>query len=200
MDLSVQRRKIGIRIRELRERDNWTQAKLGIELAKALKKAQVIASATISRYEEGKRSVKSEMLEALAGIFGVKSSFFYENGSAAPEERSISEAAGNTRKLAIIEKIPLGFPEISDKDIYGLAEFPRFLFPGARYIIKVDDSFSSEGEINEGDHVIVTAGHDEKSSDSLLYKLEGIFFIGRPPKKPLHPEVIGQVLGVIKKF
>jgi transcriptional regulator with XRE-family HTH domain len=201
MELFEKRKKIGNKIRELRESGNWTQAKLGVELAKALKKTKPIASATISRYEEGKRSVKSEMLDALAGVFKVKSSFFYEEtGMQVSEERPGYDAGLNTKKLAVIEDIPFAFPDVVDKDIAGYAEFPRFMFPGAQYIIKVGDSFSSEGEINEGDHIIFAPLQDANSPDNLLYKLEGIFFIGRPPKKPLQAEILGHVLGVIKKM
>ena len=200
MDLSEKRRKIGNKIRELREKADWTQLDLGAELAKALKRGRPVASATISRYEEGKRSVKSEMLDAFAGVFKVKSSFFYENGSHVSEEGSVYGAASNTKKLAVIEDIPRGFPDVSDVDIAGFAEFPRFLFPGAQYIIKVGGSFSSEGEINEGDHIIFAPSQNENSGDSLLYKHEGIFFIGRPSKKFPRAEILGCVLGVIKKF
>jgi transcriptional regulator with XRE-family HTH domain len=200
MEMFEKRKKIGNKIRELREKDNWTQSKLGVELAKALKKEQPVASATISRYEEGKRSVKSEMLDALAGVFNVKSSFFYENGSQVSEESSVYGAASNTKKLVVIEDIPRGFPDVNDKDIAGFAEFPRFMFPGAQYIIKVGGSFSSEGEINEGDHIIFAPLQDDNSGNSLLYKLEGVFFIGRPSKKLPRAEILGQVQGVIKKL
>jgi transcriptional regulator with XRE-family HTH domain len=200
MDLLEKRRNIGYKIRELRERENWTQAKLGSELAKALKKERPVASATISRYEEGKRSVKSEMLDALAQIFKAQSSFFYENGHQLLEERASYGASTNTNKLAVIEDIPAGFPVVGDKDIAGFAEFPRFLFPGAQYLIKVGAAFSSEGEINDGDHIIFAPLQDDYNGDSLLYKHEGIFFIGRPSKKLPNAEVLGHVLGVIKKL
>jgi transcriptional regulator with XRE-family HTH domain len=200
MDLTQKRRDIGNKIRELRERRNWTQAMLGIELAKALKKERPVASATISRYEEGKRSVKSEMLDALSGIFNVQSSFFYEGRIQVSEETAPYAAETNTKKLAVIEDVPAGFPAVTDKDIAGFAEFPRFLFPGAQYLIKVGVAFSSEGEINEGDHIIFTSLQEGYNGDSLLYKHEGIFFIGRPSKKLPNAEILGLVLGVIKKL
>lgn len=200
MDLAVQRRKIGNKIRELREKAGWNQSRLGLELAGALGKSQAVAGATISRYEEGKRSVRSEMLEALAGVFGVASSFFYESGAQVSEIRTAYEASSNTKKLAVIEEIPLSFPDCGEKDISGYAEFPRFMYPGAGFIVKIGDSFSLESDINEGDYIIVATSFSEKDKDNLLYKLEGIFFIGKPPKKPLQAETLGLVLGVIKKL
>jgi len=200
MDLLEKRRKIGNKIRELREKADWTQSKLGVELARTLNKGRPVASATISRYEDGKRSVKSEMLDALAGVFKVRSSFFYENGGQVSEEGSVYGAALNTKKLVVIEDIPRAFPAVGEKDISGFAEFPRFLFPGAQYIIKVGGGFSSEGDINEGDYIIFAPLVGDNSGDNLIYKHAGIFFIGRPSKKLPHAEILGCVLGVIKKL
>ena len=199
MDLLQRRREIGNKIRELREREGWNQAKLAVELAKVLGKTEPIASATISRYEEGKRSVRSETLEALGAIFKVKSSFFYDRENRVSEARAAYATGTNTKRLAVIEEIPLGFPEYEDRDISGFAEFPRFLFPGAEFIIKVGDSFSCGGLISEGDYIFVSPDNGEKSGDRFFYKLEGIFFVGRLPKKPAHPEILGEVIGILKK-
>jgi transcriptional regulator with XRE-family HTH domain len=199
MDLSVSRRKIGSKIRELRERENWNQSKLAAELAKALGSAETVASATISRYEEGKRSVKSEVLDALAGIFRVNSSFFYEGENKFSEPHTPYGADANTKKLAVIEEIPFGFPAIEDEDISGFAEFPRFLFQGAKYIIRVGDGFSCGENLTEGDYIIVAPASEDKAGAVFLYKVEGIFFVGSHPKKALHAEIAGIVIGIIKK-
>jgi len=199
MDIELKRKKIGNRIRELRERENWNQVKLGAELAKALGKTEPVASATISRYEEGKRSIKTEMLEAMAGIFNVKSSFFYDGDTGVSEPRAAYGASPNSIRVSVIEAMPTGFPEIADKDIAGFAEFPRFLFPGAKYIIKVSDGFYCDNEINEGDYILVAPWEGSIGAGKLLYKNEGIFFVGHPSKRSAHPEIVGQVIGIIKK-
>ena len=199
MDISSRRVKTGNKIRELREKENWNQARLGLELSKALGKAAPIAGATISRYEEGKRSIKTEVLEALAGIFKVKSSFFYGDEHAVSEPRAAYDAGPNTIRVAVIEEIPLGFPETGDKDIAGFAEFPRFLFPGAKYIIKVGDGFFCENGIKEGDYILIAPAEGERAGQKLFYKNEGIFFVGHPSRKSAHCEIIGHVIGIIKK-
>lgn len=200
MDLTFRRKLIGNKIRELRESESWNQVRLGIELANVIGKPAPVSSATISRYEEGKRSVKPEVLEALAGIFKVKASIFYENDSNFSERRAEAGTGTNTKRLTVIEDLPLSFPEHSDRDIAGFAEFPRFLFPGAEFIIKIGEGFSCEGAIDEGDYIVVVPDSGQISSDKIFYKLEGIFFVGRPPNNPTNAEIIGKVVSVLKKY
>jgi transcriptional regulator with XRE-family HTH domain len=192
------RGKIGGKIRELRESRKWNQARLALELAKALGKQVPIASATVSRYEEGKRAVKPEVLAALAGIFEVKPSFFYEDASVS-EPRASYGPGTNTKRITIIEEIPLSFPEYRETDVAGYAELPRFIFPGAEFMIKAGDGFSPGGAVSEGDYILVAPAGGEAGGGRIFYKLEGIFFVGHPPKKPSHAEVLGKVVGIIKK-
>jgi len=200
MDLSARRRKIGNKIRELREKENWNQSKLGAELARTMGKPEPVSSAAISRYEEGKRSLKPEALEALAAVFKIKPSIFYDGASVSVSEpRGAYDAGTNSKRLAVIEEMPLSFPETCDRDIAGYAEFPRFMFPGAKYLIKVGDGFFCEDGLCEGDYLLVAPPAGAQGAEKLLYKNEGIFFVGHPSKKSAHPEIVGQVLGVIKK-
>ena len=60
----------------------------------------------------------------------------------------------NTVTLPILADVPAGLPEFSDRDVEQFVDFPRFLFPGADYVIRcIGDSL--EPKIHLGDYCVI---------------------------------------------
>lgn len=179
MELLNRRKKIGRRIRELRENKDLSQQELGKLITKEIGREKPIAAATISRYEDGNRSVKPEMIEIIAKILDVNANFFYQEDStnkAVMESLAAYGVDKNSNRIPIIRNLPITLPDYDDSCILGYIDLPRFLYPGAKIIVTAPNSLSTN--IIKGDQCLIRP--DEKIIDNkiMLIKCGSEFFVG----------------------
>lgn len=77
----------------------------------------------------------------------------------------------NTVQLPILADVPAGLPEYSDRDVEMFIDIPRFLFPGADFIVKcIGDSL--EPKIHKGDFCVIRKMTDPLDGRAMLVKTE----------------------------
>ena len=75
----------------------------------------------------------------------------------------------NTIKLPILADCPAGLPEFSDRDVEMFVDIPRFMFPGADFVVKcIGDSL--EPEIKKGDFCVIRKMTEPLDAKPMLVK------------------------------
>lgn len=122
----------------------------------------------------------------------------------------------NVITLPILASIPAGLPEYDDKDVESFAQIPRYLFPGADFIIHCCGS-SMEPDIHKDDYCVVRKETVPINGKIMLVKTEDGFTIKRVVKngnsvelhaqnggtKIIRPKqllIIGAVIGYWRKM
>lgn len=87
------------------------------------------------------------------------------------EVEAIPLTPSNTIQLPILADVPAGLPEFSDRDIEIFVDIPRFLFPGADFIVRcVGDSL--EPKIHRGDFCVIRKMQEPIDGRAMLVKTE----------------------------
>ncbi|MBN1823879.1 MAG: helix-turn-helix transcriptional regulator [Endomicrobiales bacterium] len=196
MDVSKLRSNIGKKIRELRESKNWSQQELAAELARVLGRKEPFSAAAISRYEDGKRSVKPEMIEVFSRIFDVQPSAIYSVTRQVAEEKAVY-GGENAVRVPILSVPGESFPFVAENEVEGYAEFPRFLFPGARFLIKLTAVEIKTKDISRKDYCVLSTGGKQWSGGKVLVKSGRKFVVTESPSKE-EGEPVARVIGVLK--
>ena len=118
---------------------------------------------TVSGWLSGSYSPSEQNIAKMAGLFGMTSAEVRAVFDGIRQEKISNEfvpasavrgvplTPNNTITLPILADVPAGLPEFSDRDVEQFVDFPRFLFPGADYIIRcIGDSL--EPKIHLGDY------------------------------------------------
>lgn len=129
----------------------------------SLAKKLGVTEASVSRWLDGKARPKDQYILAMARLAGcspsdVMAAFNIKEKS--DEFAPLSSIQGapltpnNTITLPILADVPAGMPEYSERDVEQFVDFPRFLFPGADYVIRcIGDSL--EPNIRKGDYCVI---------------------------------------------
>ena len=77
----------------------------------------------------------------------------------------------NTIQLPILADVPAGLPEFSDRDVEMFVDIPRFIFPGADFVVKcIGDSL--EPKIHKGDFCVIRKMQEPIDGRAMLVKTE----------------------------
>ena len=77
----------------------------------------------------------------------------------------------NTIKLPILADVPAGLPEWSDRDVEMFVDIPRFMFPGADFVVKcIGDSL--DPEIKKGDFCVIRKMTEALDGKPMLVKTD----------------------------
>lgn len=182
------------------------QAKLSKELS--------LSEAAVTNWFNGKNYPTEENIKKIATAYNldineVRKAFyedeFVESFNAVPLTKS------NTIQLPILADVPAGLPEYSDRDVEMFVDIPRFLFPGADFVVKcIGDSL--EPKIQKGDFCVIRKMQEPLDGRAMLVKSEsgvcmkvikkikdGLQLCSTNPKyKPFTPKeltIIGLIIG-----
>lgn len=180
----------------------------------------------VSRWFQGKEKPSIQNIDKMARIFDIpaeeiKEAFYGEEQAQANEQTANSEfektvkaiplTKSNTIQLPILADVPAGLPEFSDRDVEMFVDIPRFLFPGADFIVKcIGDSL--EPKIHKGDFCVIRKMQEPLDGRAMLIKSEsgvcmkvikkikdGLQLCSTNPKyKPFTPKeltIIGLIIG-----
>jgi SOS-response transcriptional repressor LexA len=117
----------------------------------------------------------------------------------------------NTLRLPLLADIPAGLPDYSDKDVESFSDIPRYLFPGADFVIKCIGE-SMVPEIAKGAYCVIRKETEPIHNAIMIVKTEEGFTMKRVVKvkekielhpangnhKVIHPKelkIIGEVIG-----
>lgn len=182
----------------------------------------------VSRWFQGKEKPSLQNIDKMARIFDIpaeeiKEAFYSEEEQAEtpyqpqPGEfeqtvKAVPLTKSNTIQLPILADVPAGLPEFSDRDVEMFVDIPRFLFPGADFIVRCSGD-SLEPKIHKGDFCVIRKMQEPLDGRAMLIKSEngvcmkvikkqgdGITLLcsTNPKYKPFTPKeltIIGLIIG-----
>lgn len=131
---------------------------------------------------------KIEMIRKIAKATGKPLEYFLENTGNVNKKEMIQTPAisaddatwlknaiplttNNTIQLPILADVPAGLPEFSDRDVEMFVDIPRFIFPGADFVVKcIGDSL--EPKIHKGDYCVIRKMQEPLDGRAMLVKAE----------------------------
>jgi repressor LexA len=154
---------VGEKIRKAIKDAGLTQQKLADKLG--------ITNPVINVWVTGKRNPKPDTLQKIAEATGKPYSYFLEDDEFAPTVKAMPLTPNNTITLPIYADAPAGSPEFSERDVEQFVDIPRFMFPGADYIVHcIGDSL--EPKIHKGDYCVIRKMKDAVYGRPMLIKTE----------------------------
>ena len=154
---------LGEKIRKAIKEAGLTQQKLADKLG--------ITNPVINVWVTGKRNPKPENLQKIAEATGKPYSYFVGSNEFEPSFSAIPLTPTNTINLPILADVPAGLPEYSERDVEMFIDIPRWLFPGADFVVKcIGDSL--EPEIKKGDYCVIRKMTDPLDCKPMLVKTD----------------------------
>lgn len=155
--------KVGEKIRQAMREAGLTQRKLADKLG--------ITNPVINVWVTGKRNPKPDTLRRIANATGKPYSYFMDSDEFAQTVNAIPLTPSNTIQLPILADVPAGMPEYSERDTEIFVDIPRFLFPGADYVIRcIGDSL--EPKIHKGDYCVIRKMKDALDGRPMFVRTE----------------------------
>lgn len=113
------------------------------------------------------------MPEKITGTGNIYEKYIPRTPAITPEDYANMGAVpltpSNTIKLPILADCPAGLPEFSDRDVEMFVDIPRFMFPGADFVVKcIGDSL--EPEIKKGDFCVIRKMTEPLDAKPMLVK------------------------------
>ncbi|WP_424244944.1 repressor LexA [Elusimicrobium posterum] len=188
------------------------------KLAEVLK----INESAVSMWLAGKNTPSEENIKKMAALFRKPEEEITDifNSPAAPPQThdyvDINSAQAlikdNTLRLPILAGVPAGLPEYSNRDVSTFWDIPRWIFPGADFVVEcIGDSL--EPKIERGDYCVVREETTPIFGKPMLVKTENGFTMkilckdkdgqimlcsSNPKYEPIRPrelKIIGIVIG-----
>lgn len=155
---------IGDKIRQAIKEAGLTQQKLADKLG--------ITNPVVNVWVTGKRQPTIDSLKKIAAATNKPYSYFIESEEFAQTVKAIPLTPSNTIQLPILADVPAGLPEYSDRDVEMFVDIPRFLFPGADFIVRcIGDSL--EPKIHKGDFCVIRKMTEPLDGRAMLVKTDG---------------------------
>lgn len=134
-----------------------------------------VSQPSVARWLNGSSEPSPENLSNMAEIFGCTveevREAFNEINEFTPSLKAIPLTPSNTIQLPILADVPAGLPEFSDRDVEMFVDIPRFLFPGADFIVRcIGDSL--EPKIHKGDFCVIRKMEEPIDGRAMLVKSE----------------------------
>lgn len=134
-----------------------------------------INQSSVSNWIKGRNFPNPDLIKKMAVLFGVMEetvrSALNMSEEFMTEVKAIPLTPSNTIQLPILADVPAGLPEYSDRDVEVFVDIPRFLFPGADFIVRcIGDSL--EPKIRKGDFCVIRKIQEPLDGRAMLVKSE----------------------------
>lgn len=134
---------------------------------------------TVFHWVAGDSLPSKDKVEQMAALFGISVAEVKEalNMPIAPSEMKrpsvevIPLTPNNTINLPILADVPAGLPEWSDRDVEMFVDIPRFMFPGADFVVRCTGD-SLEPDIRKGDYCVIKKMTEPLDSRPMLVKTD----------------------------
>lgn len=142
------------------------------ELARKLN----VTTAMVAFWVTGRQKPGEENLKKIAKLFGVdivdlKTAFGIENKEFSRSMRAVPLTDKNTISLPILADVPAGLPEFSDADVETFWDIPRWVFPGADFVVKCNGD-SLEPKLHLGDYCVIRKTEEPLHGRAMVVKTE----------------------------
>ena len=135
-----------------------------------------ISHVSVLRWFSGQLKPSEENLQKMADTYGIslktiKKIFETEDTEFSPSVRMTPLTDKNTISLPILADVPAGLPEFSDKDVETFWDIPRWVFPGADFVVKCNGD-SLEPKLHLGDYCVIRKTEEPLHGRAMLVKTE----------------------------
>lgn len=154
---------------------NWNNGVLRgakIRLARELK----VDDSTVSAWVAGRANPPADKIEKISKLFNVserevKAAFGIEDKEFSRSIRVTPLTDKNTISLPILADVPAGLPEFSDADVETFWDIPRWVFPGADFVVKCNGD-SLEPKLHLGDYCVIRKTEEPIHGRAMVVKTE----------------------------
>ena len=135
-----------------------------------------ISTPTVSEWVSGKKKPSEENIKKMAKIFRkteqeLKTIWWNDEDEFAAAVRAVPLTQKNTISLPILADVPAGLPDFSEADVETFFDIPRWVFPGADFVVRcIGDSL--EPEIRKGDFCVIRKTTEPLDGKQMLVKTE----------------------------
>ena len=142
------------------------------ELARKLN----VTTAMVAFWVTGRQKPGEENLKKIAKLFGVnlvdlKTAFGIENKEFSRSIRAVPLTDKNTISLPILADVPAGLPDFSEADVETFWDIPRWVFPGADFVVKCNGD-SLEPKLHLGDYCVIRKTEEPLHGRAMVVKTE----------------------------
>lgn len=176
-----------------------------------------IAQSTIACWISGRNKPSPDLIKKMAKLFKVsvmemQEIFEDDDKEFSRSMRAIPLTDKNTISLPILADVPAGLPEFSDADVETFWDIPRWVFPGADFVVKCNGD-SLEPKLHLGDYCVIRKTEEPINGRAMVVKTEhgicmkvinklkdGVIELRstNPKYKPFIPEeltIVGLIIG-----
>lgn len=133
-----------------------------------------VNQSSVSNWISGRNFPNPDLIKKMADLFNVSEQevrVCLNDEEFTQEVNAVPLTKSNTIQLPILADVPAGLPEFSDRDVEMFVDIPRFLFPGADFIVKCAGD-SLEPKIHLGDYCVIRKMQDPIDGRAMLVRTE----------------------------
>lgn len=135
-----------------------------------------INEATVSMWVSGRAKASEENINKMAKLFGVderevRAAFGIEDKEFSRSLRVTPLTDKNTISLPILADVPAGLPDFSDADVETFWDIPRWVFPGADFVVKCNGD-SLEPKLHLGDYCVIRKTEEPMHGRAMVVRTE----------------------------
>ena len=143
-----------------------------IRLARELQ----VDDSTVSAWVAGRANPPADKIEKISKLFKtsereVKAAFGVEDKEFSRSLRVTPLTDKNTISLPILADVPAGLPDFSDADVETFWDIPRWVFPGADFVVKCNGD-SLEPKLHLGDYCVIRKTTEPIHGRAMVVKTE----------------------------
>lgn len=133
-----------------------------------------VNQSSVSNWISGRNFPNPDLIKKMADLFNVSEQEIracLNDEEFTQEVNAVPLTKSNTIQLPILADVPAGLPEFSDRDVEMFVDIPRFLFPGADFIVRcIGDSL--EPKIHLGDYCVIRKMQEAIDGRAMLVRTE----------------------------
>lgn len=135
-----------------------------------------VDDSTVSAWVAGRANPQADKIEKISKLFGVsektvKNAFSIEDKEFSRSMRAIPLTDKNTISLPILADVPAGLPDFSEADVETFWDIPRWVFPGADFVVKCNGD-SLEPKLHLGDYCVIRKTTEPIQGRAMVVKTE----------------------------
>lgn len=135
-----------------------------------------ISHVSVSRWISGQLKPSEENVAKMAKLlkvseYEIKAAFGIEDKEFSRSIRAIPLTDKNTISLPILADVPAGLPDFSEADVETFWDIPRWVFPGADFVVKCNGD-SLEPKLHLGDYCVIRKTEEPLNGRAMVVKTE----------------------------
>ena len=135
-----------------------------------------VSHVSVLRWFSGQLKPSEENLKKMSQIYKIsekeiKEAFDWEDKEFSRSLRVTPLTDKNTISLPILADVPAGLPDFSDKDVETFWDIPRWVFPGADFVVKCNGD-SLEPKLHLGDYCVIRKTEEPIHGRAMVVKTE----------------------------